>query len=151
MHGSEQARRWVDGEAKLPHGSKFKIIETDKPEVTGFEISGKISAAEMGAVADHYNAILSQGRPIRLLARMTNYAGAALGALADLDYFKMKLGMLKDLERYAVVGGPDWMRFAVEGLGPMFKMEIRHFPGDQEMAAWEWLGASPVRERAIPV
>ena len=39
----------------MPHGPAIRIIETNRPDVLGFEIDGKISGAEMKAVASYFN------------------------------------------------------------------------------------------------
>lgn len=62
---------------------------------------------------------------------------------------KMKLKAIHGVERYALVGGPSWLRSWIGLVGPMFTMEVRHFPADEEELAWAWLGAHPELERTL--
>lgn len=145
----DQALAWVNGERPLPHAPAVSIIETDRSDVLGFEIDGKLSGAEVEALSRHFNAVLAEERPLRLLGRVKRVSGAELRAFFDRGYFKMKRGMLERLERYAVVGGPAWLRTSVGLLDPLLKVDIRHFEADEEALAWEWLGAKPVRQMPI--
>jgi hypothetical protein len=72
--------------------------------------------------------------------------GFELSGVLDCAYLPMKRGMLDRLERYALVGGPDWLASWVRAL---FRVEIRHFPADQEALAWAWLGAEPKAKRPL--
>lgn len=54
----------------------------------------------------------------------------------------MKLAAIQKVERYAIVGGPGWLRKAVEAVNPLFEeIDMRTFAPEEEEAAWEWLGA----------
>jgi len=145
----DQALAWVEGRRELPHGASIRIIETDKPDVLGFALDGKISAAEAEAIAEHFNNSLERGRPLRLLGRVGQIEGAELGALFGHKYLEMKIGMLERVERYAVVGGPIWLCAWVAALDPILKMDLRHFPADEEARAWAWLGARPQSENPL--
>ena len=57
----------------------------------------------------------------------------------------MKTDALKKLERYAVVGGPDWMRSCVSVAGALAPFPVRHF--QTEDAARAWLAASATENR----
>jgi hypothetical protein len=152
LKDAAQARAWVDGEARLPHGPAVRIIETDRPEVLGFELDGKASRAELDAAAVYFNRTLEalEGLgPVRMLGRIRQIAGFELGGLFSSDYFAMKKGFLGRLDRYAVVGGPAWLKAMVGTMNPLFKAELRWFEPDAEDEAWAWLGATPVRERAL--
>jgi len=59
----------------------------------------------------------------------------------------MKLKALHRVERYAVVGGPLWLAAWVAAVAPVLRLEVRHFPADEETEAWDWLAATPVAVR----
>ena len=140
-----QALAWVEGKRALPHAPSILIMETDKPEVIGFEVDGKISAVEADAAVDYFNAALEQDRPLRLLGKMKRIGGAELGAFFDRSFLKLKLDILGRLDRYAIVGGPAWLRMWVTALDKLMKADIRHFKASDEPLAWQWLGAEPRR------
>lgn len=138
-----RALAWVEGRLNPLHDPSIRIIETDRPDVLGFELNGKISAADAEFAADYFNRALAADRPLRLLGRVKCIDGAELGALLGHKYLAMKVGMLNRLERYAIVGGPAWLCAWVSALDPIVAAELRWFPADQEAQAWDWLGAHP--------
>lgn len=143
-----RALAWVEGKLNPLHDPSIKIIETDRPDVLGFELNGRISAADAEFAADYFNRALAEDRPLRLLGRVKCIDGAELGALLGHKYLAMKVGMLKHLQRYAIVGGPSWLCAWVSALDPLVSAELQYFPADKERDAWEWLGAHPKEERA---
>lgn len=143
-----RALAWVEGRLNPLHDRSITIIETDRPDVLGFELNGRISAADAEFAAEYFNKALAEDRPLRLLGRVKCIDGAELGALLGHKYLAMKVGMLKRLERYAIVGGPAWLCAWVSALDPLVSAELRHFPADEEAEAWDWLGARPQAERA---
>lgn len=148
----ERALAWVKGEEQRAHGPAIKLIETSRPDVFGFELDGRATRAELDAVADHFNArlaALGQSGPVRMLGRIRSIGGFEMGGLMSQDYFAMKRGFLDRLDRYAVVGGPGWLKSMTRTLGPLFRAEIRWFDEDAEDEAWAWLEAEPLSERTV--
>lgn len=147
----DRAMAWIEGGLEAPHGAAFKIIETDNPDVFGFEIDGHAAKAELDAISAHFRKAMENKDKVRFLGRIKEMGGFQLSGLLTGDYFALKREALERLERYAVVGGPAWLRTMLGTLAPMFKAEIRHFELEDEEAAWEWLGARPVSERTLVV
>lgn len=145
----EQALAWVEGERTQPRDPSIKLIETSKSDVLGYELNGKVTAAELHAVSTQLNAIMDEGRPLRLLKRIKRLQGFEPAGLFDREYLAMKRGALERVERYAIVGGPDWLASWIKVLDPLFKTEIRHFKAEEEALAWAWLGAEPKQERPL--
>ena len=143
MEERDQALAWVKGEEELPHRPAFKIIETDNPDVLGFELCGKISAEQLDAIAEHFNERLEHGHPKRLLGRFSQYRGFSLTGIMDEDFWAMKRDMIRTLSRYAIVGAPHWMEKMIQALDPLFRVQIRSFSSDKEDEAWAWLEAKP--------
>ena len=148
-HERDHALAWVKGEQARPRAPSISLIETGASNVLGFEVDGKVTAAELHTVSEQFNAMLAEGRPLRLLGRIKRLGGVETTGLFDRDYLAMKFGMLDRLERYAVVGGPDWLAAFVKMLDPLLKVEIRHFTAEDEALAWSWLGAEPKLERPL--
>jgi hypothetical protein len=145
----ERALAWVEGREDRPHGPAIRIIETSRPDVLGFELNGKATSGEMEAATRHFGEKLKGEGALRMLGRIRRLGGVEMGGLLSSDYFAMKRGFLSRLERYAVVGGPTWIRTMVGMMQPLTHVDIRHFEADEEGRAWEWLGAEIVSERPL--
>jgi hypothetical protein len=145
----ERAFAWVQGEVASPHAPAIKLIETDKPDVFGFEIDGHAGKDELDAISAHFRKELEGKEKVRVVGRIRNLGGLQMAGLFTSDYFAMKRGFLEKLDRYAVVGGPAWLRATLNSLAPLFRAEIRHFEPDEEVAAWQWVEARPVSERHL--
>lgn len=145
----EQAFAWVNGDRARPHGPSIKLIETSRPDVLGFELDGKIAADELHETTLQLNQwLLTRDGPVRMLGRIKRLDGFEMGGVFDREYLAMKRSLLERLDRYAVVGGPAWLASWLRALDPLFRVEIRHFPAEQEALAWAWLGAEPKAERS---
>ena len=49
------------------------------------------------------------------------------------------MDFIKQLDRYAIVGGPEWMRSLAETMSPAVDLEIKGFDLDEEGEALKWL------------
>lgn len=145
----DQALAWVEGRSPLPHGSSFAIIQTSKPDVIGFEIDGPLERAEVEAAAAYFEESMLPFSSVRVFGRIRRLSASRLAGFFDADFIRMKLKALAKVERYAIVGGPSWMRGWISMLDQLAKADIRHFGADQEALAWEWLEAEPKGKRAL--
>jgi hypothetical protein len=74
---------------------------------------------------------------VRLLVRLDRFElplASAAGAVA-----RLKGSALRKLDRYAVVGGPDWIEGVVPVAGALTPVEVRHFDADEEDEARAWI------------
>ena len=145
----EQALAWVEGRAPLPYGQAVRFIETDRPEVLGIEIDGRLTDEEMARVSAELNRRREARRIEGLLLRVRSLGRVDPSIALDGEYLRMKLGFLGELNRYAVIGGPDWLRDWLNFFRPFVRFELRHFEPAAETAAWTWLGAKPLVEEAV--
>lgn len=139
----ERALAWAEGRAELPYGEALRLIETDRPEVLGIEVDGRLSKEEIASFSRELNAARGSRRITAVLVRIRSIEGLDPGIAFDGEYLRMKLGFLRELDHYAVVGGPRWIEQWIEFLRPLVRLEMRHFAADAEASAWEWLGATP--------
>ena len=140
----DRAFTWVQGLVESPHAAALTIIPTDNPSVLAYAIDGSVTAADMDkAVAEFGPKVAASSRSIRVLAKVGALDFPNVTALIRDRYFDLKKDTLGRLERYAVVGGPEWLRRAVQGMAPVLSFEIRYFEPSEEAEAWQWIGASP--------
>jgi SpoIIAA-like len=143
MAERDQALAWVEGRSPYSHQAAFTLIETGDPDAFGFELDGRICAEEMHELVGRIDALLERrDGKVRILGKFKNFSMPAFAGI-DADYVRMKLKALDRVERYAVVGGPLWLSAWIIAMAPLLKIDVRHFPADQEDEAWSWLGASP--------
>ena len=81
---------------------------------------------------------------IRVLVRARDFDGLTLEALRNEALWSVKMRGLKQVERYALVGGPDWTAAVARWFTPLVRVETRHFAENEEERAWDWLEAKPL-------
>jgi hypothetical protein len=140
----QQALDWVQGRADLPYGPAIKIVATTRADAIGIEIDGRLTAEEVGQLARDLNA-MRRKRPIKaMLVHIRSLGTVDPAIVADGEYMRMKLGLLRELDRYAIVGGPDWLVSWVQLVRPLLRLELSHFHEGDQAAAWLWLDAQPL-------
>lgn len=144
----EQALAWVQGREDLPYGHAIKVIETTRADAVALEVDGRLSNEEISEVARELNKRREHGLRA-VLVRFRTLTGVDPSIAANGKYLRMKLGMIGELERYAVVGGPEWLATWLKLWQPLLRMNLRHFTAADEDAAWIWLGAQPLADRSI--
>jgi hypothetical protein len=145
----EEAVAWVSQPAQElemhtePPGPAVRFIATTKPDVIAFEVNGRISSEDMGLLVKTFDEGLRTHERLRILVRVLDFDGVSLGALQHDGLWSVKLRGLKQVERYALVGGPDWMETVARWSAPLVRVETRHFDLNEEQRAWDWLEAQP--------
>lgn len=123
---------------------RLRLIPTDQADVLAFELDGRFPAEDLRRAIDEVNAFLGPRERVRMLGRLGRFAGIDPRWLIQGGLLSMKLAAIRKVERYALVGGPDWMRRALQALDALFPdMTIRAFPVEREDEAWAWIGARP--------
>ena len=144
----DRALDWVNGRVKEPHAPSLTIIPTENPSIIAYDIDGNVTAADMDTAIAHVGPRLGNDTgPVRVLARVGELDVPSFSALLRERYLSLKKDTLRRLERYAVVGGPEWLRKSVQAMAPLFDFEIRHFTRADEAEAWQWIGAPRSSER----
>ena len=60
--------------------------------------------------------------------------------IAMWDDFKLGLGKIKsDIAKFALVGGPLWVQWAMKLDNHIMRGEVKIFSIDQQKEAWDWL------------
>ena len=140
----DRALDWVRGSVEPPHAPAFTVIPTENPLVFAYEIDGSVTAADMDKAVAEFGPRMAAGTgPIRVLTKVGALDFPSVTALFRDRYMDLKRDTLERLERYAVVGGPEWLRKAVKAMAPVLSFEIRYFEPSQEADAWQWIGESP--------
>lgn len=106
-----------------------------------------MSADEMPEVIDSLESFFADHEKVRLLNRMTHFAGFDPAILIQRQgLFSMKLAAIKKVERYAIVGAPNWMSKLIHAMQPVFpNMQMQTFAADREDEALQWLEAELIK------
>ena len=116
----------------------IRRIDTDRDDLCALEIVGRFTAADLE------NAYGLLEGAYAVLVRISRYDGFDWSAAFTDATIRGKTRALRHIRKYAVVGGPGWMRTVIGIFGPLTSIETRYFDADEEAAAWTWLDARPV-------
>lgn len=142
-----KALAWIEGATDLPYGSAVRIVPTTRPDTVGIEIDGRLAAEEVSQVARRLNE-LRRTQPLKaILVLIRSLPGFDPGLVVDREYLRMKLALPSELDRYAVVGGPDWLEGWLKFWQPLVRVELRRFDEGDEKGAWDWIGAAPLADK----
>jgi len=137
----EQAMAFASAPADPPAepAHAVKMLETGSPQLLGFEIEGRLSKADMEQVVEPLQRAYESEQKIDLIVVWKGYHGFDPSILVDRSVISMKLSSVSHIRRYAVVGGPGWMKNMAEMVLSALPMDVRFFDSDDEDAAWVWL------------
>lgn len=110
-----------------------------------YEIDGVLTAEEMPQLVEKFDSFLKQHDKVRLVARFKHFGGYDPAVFMQSGLVSMKLAAIRKLERYAIIGAPQWMSKIVDSMNPLFpEIDMRTFSEDQESEAWAFVEAKPV-------
>jgi hypothetical protein len=119
------------------------LIETTRPDVIAFEVNGRIRRDDMHLLIRAFEQALGAHERLRVLVRVAHFDGITLEALREEGLASMKMQGWRQVERYALVGGPVWLAAMTGWVAPMTRIQTRHFDAAREEEAWRWLEAGP--------
>lgn len=122
-------------------------IDTDRSDAFAFEITGHLSAADIENVYGLLEGAYTVHDKIDVIVIVHDLEGFDWSATLKDSTLRGKTHALEHIRKCAVVGGPAWMHGVMMLLRPFLSLEMHHFDDDDEVdAAWEWIGAHPVRQ-----
>ncbi|GAA4047694.1 SpoIIAA family protein [Parerythrobacter jejuensis] len=133
------ARAWVLEESEGPHAGAVKELDLGKSEIAAFELSGRLDREESERGIAMVRARLENPDCNRLLLIIRNWHGFDVDRLFSKDVLAGKLDIARKLERYAIVGGPRWVRNYAEFTRHFVNAEIKAFEPDEKREAIAWL------------
>lgn len=101
----------------------------------------KLSAEDVGELAQQLDGLIAQRGRIRVLFDLTNFGGwenmEALGA--HIDQLKFLQTRIAHVDRIAVIAGYPWQHQLFSWMGNVVHTQFNVFDAGQEAAAREWL------------
>lgn len=119
--------------------SSIVQVATSRDDLFAFRITGKISRADMAAMAEYVNDVFDRHDKIEMLLIFDKYEGAETGASLSWDALKSRVRALSEVRRYVVVGAPEAAADMIETFGKLIPVDTETF--DTEEPAWRALGA----------
>lgn len=135
---AEAARAWVLGQSDHPHSGAVQARDAGT-DVVVIELTGRLDRAESENALDMVRARLDMSGARKLMVVVRKWHGFDPDAALSTHVMQGKRELLGRLDRYAVVGGPGWLRQMVDTFGALVKPEMRSFEADGEAAALAWL------------
>jgi SpoIIAA-like len=126
-----------------PRPPALRMIATTRPDTYAIVWNGRIKPADIDQVLGVLRGELEARMSVRVLFRIEDMGGIEPAAVLKPTLFRMKLLGWRKIERYAVVGGPNWLERYVKIARTISNIDLRHFTLAQEAEAWTWLEAQP--------
>lgn len=121
----------------------IRRIETDTKSVCAIEIIGHLTAADVENAYGLIEATALLNPEFDVLIRVSDYDGFDWSAVFKEE--DASLTEARQARKLAFVGGSGLMRAMMGAFGTFSATESRAFDAENEVEAWEWIGA-----RALP-
>jgi len=121
----------------------IEILPESEGNILGFRASGKLTDQDYRDVLiPRLEETAAEHGKVRFLYYLDeDFEGWEPEAM--WDDFKVGVGKIKeDFERFALVGGPKWVEWAMKLDNYLMKAEVKTFPVDQLQEAWDWIRSS---------
>ncbi len=136
---ADAARAWVLEQEEAPHTGAFRELDLGKPGIAVFELTGRLDREESERGIAMVRARLEALDCSKLMIIIRNWHGFDIDAMLSSQVMSGKLELIGKLDRYAIVGGPDWIGGMATAIGKLLNPEIRTFDLDEQDEALEWL------------
>lgn len=136
---ADAALAWITEASEQPHAGAFHEIDLGDPKIAAYELTGRIDREQSERGVAMVRARLEDPDCTRLLLVITNWHGFDLDRLLSREVLNGKLEIARKLERYAIVGGPKWVRGYAEFTGAFVKADIKGFDLEDRQKAIDWL------------
>ena len=136
---ADYALAWVKGKVEQEHTSSLREVSTGDPGLVAFEINGKIRKTDLIEMKAIIEKLKSATPPKRAIALIRDFKGAELSVFAQSDFISLKKDAINNLERYAIVGAPDWIETMVSKTNSLISIDMKSFDADEEDDAWAWI------------
>lgn len=140
---ADAARAWIMEQSDAPHEGAFRELDLGTTGIAAYELSGRLDSTESKRGVAAVRERLQDPECRRLLLIIRNWHGFDLDRLLSREVLSGKLEIANKLERYAIVGGPKWVRRYAEFTGNFVRAEIKAFDLDEQDKAIEWLEEMP--------
>ncbi len=118
-------------------------VETDREDAYAFEVTGHITAADVENMYGLLEGAYTLHERIDVIVIIHDYDGIDWNAAWKEKTILGKTRGLKHIRKYAVIGGPGWLKGALALFKPFVSVDMQYFDLENVEAAWQWIGAKP--------
>ena len=136
---AEAAKAWVLEESDMPHSGAFHELDIGNPRIAAFEVTGRLDLPESLRGIEMVRTRLEHPDCSRLLMVIKRWHGFEADVMFNREVMSAKFSMIDDIDRYAIVGGPEWLRNLTGIVSAAVKTEIKAFDLDDKDDAIAWL------------
>ncbi len=117
------------------------------PHVLGYRVHGDVSADDVARVTRALDTKTDLHDRINLFAELDSLGRIAPEAMfKDVVYGLQHLGLLRRVDRAAVVTDTNWVKTAAHIENLLLPFEVQHFPLAEREAALAWVDEVPVTD-----
>ncbi|MEM7701328.1 MAG: STAS/SEC14 domain-containing protein [Pseudomonadota bacterium] len=139
---ADAAMAWVTEEVEEPHLGAFAEIDVGNASIAAFQLAGRLDSAESERGIAMVEARLKDPACSKLMMVIQSWHGFDAELLFDFGLMRSKMGLISEIDRYAIVGGPDWLGGTAQIMGALVKPKIRAFDLDDQDDAVGWLSSA---------
>ena len=119
-------------------------IKTNRAGAIGFSINGVLFSSDVENLYGLFEAEAEGFDSIDMIVIFKEYDGIDWESLFNEDTAKLRAEAFKKLGRYAIVGGPSWLKLAVEFFRPFGRVETKWFASEHINDGWNYINAKPI-------
>ena len=127
------------GESDGPHTGAIRELDLGKPGIVAIELAGRLDREESERGIALVRQRMEETGATRMMLVIRDWHGFELDRLLSKQVLSGKLEIARNLERYAIVGGPKWVGNYAEFTSAFVKAQIKAFKLDEQEQALEWL------------
>lgn len=119
-------------------------IKTNRAGAIGFSVNGVLASSDVENLYGLFEAEAEGSKHIDMIVIFKEYDGIDWESLFNEDTARIRAEAFKKLRRYAIVGGPSWLKLAVEFFRPFGRVETKWFGSEQTDDGWNYIDAKPI-------
>ncbi len=112
-----------------------------RPDLLIFEVQARIGKPDIETMARTVETAIEAEGMVDILLIFTDYEGATLGAVFDVEATKVSLKSITHVRRYGVVGAPIFARAMIHLFDPISPVDAKTFDLEDLPDARAWIDA----------
>lgn len=125
--------------AQSQNQQSISVIPTASDRVLAFEFLGEATADDLEQMAETLNKAFDSQPSVNLLLIFSPFDGAESAGLLNVESLKAQLRSIAAVDKYAVVGAPDYACTMIEWMDSILPVNAEHFAHANIDDAWRFV------------